>query len=168
MRLAARFSMALIGFVLAAPVAARADDINRAVVGLGAYDVLNDKTAVALDLEWRPGVRYFGWVAPFVGGFITTRGSIYGYAGFGVDIPIGERIRVLPFTSIGAYGQGDGRDLGSVLEFRTGLEVAYRFDDGSMLGLSGFHVSNAGIGDDNPGTELLMLHYAFPIGDIFQ
>jgi len=46
------------------------------------------------------------------------------------------------------------------------LEVAYRFDDRSRLGLSISHYSNAGLGDDNPGTESLMLNYSVPLKKI--
>jgi len=46
---------------------------------------------------------------------------------------------------------------------RSQLEVAYRFDGRSRLGLSISHYSNAGLGDDNPGTESLMVNYSVPL-----
>ena len=51
------------------------------------------------------------------------------------------------------YGEGDGKDLGHAIEFRSGIEVAYRFDDYSRLGLSFTHISNAGLDERNPGVE---------------
>ena len=39
--------------------------------------------------------------------------------------------------------QGDGLDLGYGLEFRSQLEIAYRFDNRSRLGVAVSHMSNA-------------------------
>jgi lipid A 3-O-deacylase len=47
-------------------------------------------------------------------------------------------------------------------QFRTGLGVAYEFDDGTRLGVRVAHVSNAGIHDDNPGEEELYVRFALP------
>ena len=69
------------------------------------------------------------------------------------------------FITIGAgYFEGNGKDLGHVFEIRSALEVAYRFDDRSRLGVMFYHISNAGLGDDkNPGAEALTLSYSFPL-----
>ena len=60
--------------------------------------------------------------------------------------------------------RGDGRDLGHELEFRSSIELSYRFDDRTRLGLSFYHLSNANIGDFNPGTEVLSIVYSIPLG----
>ncbi|MDP6622047.1 MAG: acyloxyacyl hydrolase, partial [Alphaproteobacteria bacterium] len=60
------------------------------------------------------------------------------------------------------YHRGQGKDLGHWIEFRSQLELAYRFDDRSRLGVSLSHISNASLDDNNPGTESLMLNYAVP------
>ena len=56
----------------------------------------------------------------------------------------------------------NGKELGGTLEFRTGAELAWRFDDYSRLGLALHHISNASIYDSNPGTEMLVLTYSVP------
>ena len=61
------------------------------------------------------------------------------------------------------YYRGNGVDLGSVLEFRSSGEIAYRFEDRSRLGITAFHLSNASTGRINPGTEVVMLSYSMPI-----
>ena len=61
------------------------------------------------------------------------------------------------------YYRGTGVDLGFPLEFRSSVELAYRFDDRSRLGAQIYHLSNASLGWQNPGTEVLMLSYSVPI-----
>lgn len=69
-----------------------------------------------------------------------------------------------PSVAAGPYLRGGGRDLGHVFEIRSGLEIAYRFNDRSRLGLLFYHISNAGLGDDkNPGAEALGLTYSIPL-----
>ena len=67
-------------------------------------------------------------VRPWVGLETTSRGSIWGGAGILLDVNIG-RFALVPQVGIGAYGAGKGKALGSPFEFRTGVEVAYKFPD---------------------------------------
>jgi lipid A 3-O-deacylase len=46
------------------------------------------------------------------------------------------------------------------------MELAYRFDDRSRLGLSLSHYSNASLSDKNPGTEAIMINYSIPFTTI--
>ena len=73
---------------------------------------------------------------------------------------------IRPNAAVGAFYKGNGKDLGSVVEFKTGAEFAYRFEDHSRLGLQFDHISNAGIGKRNPGTESLVLFWSFPFGAV--
>ncbi|HET8727235.1 MAG TPA: acyloxyacyl hydrolase, partial [Alphaproteobacteria bacterium] len=68
----------------------------------------------------------------------------------------------MPFTGVGLYAEGDGKDLGHTVQFRNGLELGYRLGSGVQIGVSGFHMSNGGLGDENPGTEVLMLQLSVP------
>ena len=54
-----------------------------------------------------------------------------------------------------------------MLEFRSGIEVAWRFDNRSRLGVEFTHISNAGIYDRNPGTETLTVNYSIPLDQLF-
>lgn len=159
-----RAVVALIGVIVAAgnnPAAAQ--EQGRIKIGLGYYDILHrDEEAAAFNLEWRPGVRYFGFLSPHVGGIIATNGAAYGYAGFGAEWVIDDQFVILPFADVGLYAEGDGVDLGHVVEFRTGLELAYRFENGSEIGISGMHLSNADLDETNPGTEIVLVHYSVP------
>jgi len=54
--------------------------------------------------------------------------------------------------------------MGSVFQIRSGLEIAYRFDNRSRPGVIFYHFSNAGLGDDpNPGSEAISLTYSIPL-----
>ena len=151
------------------PAAAQNADGDPAFIslGLGYYDV-NEREDDAVDFraEYRHGEKL--WIfKPWAGIEATSDGALYGVGGILIDIFFGRRLVVTPSFGAGAYYEGDGRDLGSVIEFRSQIEVAYRFNDRSRLGIALSHISNAGIGDDNPGTEILTLYYSIPFGKIF-
>ena len=50
-----------------------------------------------------------------------------------------------------------------MVEIRSQLELAYRFDDGKRLGAAFSPISNAGIGAHNTGAEIATLYYSIPI-----
>lgn len=147
-----------------------AEALDRFTIGTGLFDVIEqDDTAAAFGLEWRPGVRYFDTIAPFAGAMVTSDGTAYGYVGVGLDFLFGDHFVVMPFTGVGLYSDGGSRkDLGHAIEFRSGLELGYRLDSGVQIGISGFHLSNGDIGDENPGTEVLMLQLSVPSSFLFN
>lgn len=73
-----------------------------------------------------------------------------------------DRWLVSFFSGAGVFKRSRELDLGHTLEFRTGFEFAYRYENGSRLGLAFAHLSNASISDRNPGTELLVVSYTRP------
>ena len=102
-------------------------------------------------------------VAPFVGLMGTGAGAFYGYAGFGFDVNLGANWVVTPTFAGGYFYRGDGLNLGSWWEFRSGAEFDYRFANRSRLGLAFYHMSNAGLGKQNPGEQALLLAYTVPL-----
>lgn len=161
-----RRSAGLIAAILLGAGPAAADDPDFLAVSLGAFDVNDDETTVEARLEYRSDWRWWMF-KPFGGAMANGDGGGYVYAGVLIDLFFGRRIVVTPSFAPGAYIEGDGKDLGSVLEFRSQIEVSYRFDDRSRLGVALSHMSNAGIGDENPGTENLVLTYAVPFDALF-
>lgn len=153
------------------PGLARADgnkppeDPDFIAVGAGVYDVLHNYTTEQARVEYRFGERFW-FIKPVVGGLVTGDKSVMGYAGIRIDLYFGSRWVLTPNGVIGGWSRGDGKNLGSTVEFKTGAELAYRFDDRSRLGLAFDHISNAGIGKHNPGTESLMVLYSIPIGSL--
>ena len=164
----AAIAAAMLGLCLGlmlVPRAARAADPSFIAVGAGVYDVLHDFKAAQGRLEFRFADRFI-FIKPMVGVLFTSKGSVMGYGGIRIDLYLGSHFVVTPNGAVGAFYRGDGKELGSTIEFKTGAEFAYRFDDHSRLGLQFDHISNAGIGRHNPGTESLVLLWSFPIGEM--
>lgn len=156
-------AVAVVTFSGLAASDAAADDPSFVTLGLGYFDIVHkDGEALVGGAEWMSNQRL--WIfQPMVGGMATTDGSLYGYAGFGTDFFFGNRWVITPSIAIGAYSEGGGMDLGHVVEFRSAITFAYRFNDRSRLGLRFYHLSNAGLGDDNPGVEVLDITYSIPL-----
>jgi hypothetical protein len=151
-----------VGLVVGA-VEAHADDSSGYLsIQGGAFSFDDDDTEALLGAQYRFGQKL--WIVnPMVGGFVTTDGGLYGYAGITHEFDLGDHVLIRPAFAVGAYSHGDGRDLGGALEFRSALELGWRFDGGSSVGLEISHISNAGIYDDNPGVENLTLNYTLPL-----
>ena len=158
------FASTLFGMFLAAASApqALADDPAFLSFGAGYYDINDDMDAGEFRIEYRSGAKY--WIfKPFVGAMATTDAAFYGYGGVLVDVYFGNRFVLTPNFAAGLYAEGDGKNLGHVVEFRSGLEASYRFDNRARLGLLFYHISNASLDDNNPGTEVLTLTYSLPL-----
>ena len=172
-RKALKFSFSVtiaVGLLASSAVAGNKDP---AFIKLGAGDVgsffADRDQAGVFSIEYRAGPELeFFHIRPSLGGFGTTDASIYGWFGLSGDIFFGRRIVLTLGSAVGFYLDGEGQDLGHVLEFRSGLDLAYRFDNRSRLGVGVTHLSNANIGDKNPGTETVMLIYSHPLKSLFS
>ena len=131
--------------------------------GAGYYDVYQKKhEAAEIRLEYRASEKI--WILkPLFGVMGTSDTAFFGYGGFLVDLFFGRRFVLTPSLGAGYYNDGDGRDLGYGLEFRSSIEFSYRFDNRARLGLAFYHLSNANLGDFNPGTEVLGVLYSIPL-----
>lgn len=150
--------------LVARPLAARADDPDLIAVGAGAYNVLHESKEAQLRLEYRFSYRFLSIIRPVAGVLGTDKGTFYGYGGFRLDAEIGRHVVIMPEAVVGYWHRGGGKDLGGPIEFKTGGEFAWRFDDYSRIGLLFDHISNAGIYKNNPGVESALLVYSIPIG----
>jgi len=155
---------ALTLIVLAAPNAARADGPGLLALGLGAYDVLHGHNEPQLRLEYRFAYSFLWILQPLVGAFGTSDGTFFGYGGLRIELPLSEHVVLMGDAAAGYWHRGTGLDLGDALEFKSGVELAYRFADQSRLGVAFDHMSNAGIAKLNPGVESLLLVYSYPLG----
>ena len=64
-----------------------------------------------------------------------------------------------PSFAPGLYHKGDGKDLGHVVEFKSEIQLSYALSKDSRLGVSYNHVSNASLGDKNPGANSYMFNF---------
>ena len=82
----------------------------------------------------------------------NSQGGLFGYFGLYGDISVGK-VYFTPQLAVGAWHQGDSRDLGGVFQFRETVELAYRFDNGQRLGFRVAHISNAHIPRSTPARK---------------
>ena len=143
--------------------APRTDDPAFLTFQAGGWDVIQQhKVAAAWAMEYRDDTKL--WIfKPFGGMMMNSNAGLDAYAGILLDLYMGRRIVAQLGFAPTIYYRGTGVDLGFPLEFRSSVELAYRFDDRSRLGAQIYHLSNAGLGWTNPGTEVVMLSYSVPI-----
>ena len=101
---------------------------------------------------------FLGNISPITGGFITENSAAYIYTGFEWNVEMGE-LTFTPSFAPGLYHKGDGKDLGHVLEFKSEVQLSYKLSKDSRIGVSYNHVSNASLGDKNPGANSYMFNF---------
>jgi len=127
-------------------------------LALGGFDV--NKSGIGMgQAEYRFSSDWSGF-RPQAGFFVTEDSGAYIYGGAGFPFALGEQWSLTPSISAGYYNNGAGKDLGYDLEFYSQLRMEYRLAGGGRVGLGIGHISNAGIGDHNPGAEILYLSYS--------
>jgi lipid A 3-O-deacylase len=147
--------------------------------GVGYFDALENSPrmeAADFRLEYRSGYDMLGLaqahnsvvaIRPFGGVETTTDGALYGLGGFVFDFPIGKHFVFSPSIGAGLYYMGDGKRLGSFVEFRSTVELGYKFDDGTRLTGAFGHISNAGLTDINHGVEIATVYLHLPVSKVF-
>ena len=101
---------------------------------------------------------FLGNVSPITGGFVTENSAAYIYTGIEWNFNIGA-FNFTPSFAPGLYHEGDGKDLGHFLEFKSEVQFSYATSDNTSFGVSYNHVSNASLGDKNPGANSYMLNF---------
>ena len=101
---------------------------------------------------------FLGKLSPITGGFLTEKNAFYLYTGAQAEYDLGL-ITITPSFAPGYYNSGDGKDLGSALEFKSEVQVSFNFSDSTQFGMSYNHISNASLGDKNPGANSYMLNF---------
>ncbi|MCK9991891.1 MAG: lipid A 3-O-deacylase [Alphaproteobacteria bacterium] len=161
----------IVGALFAAsPSLAQAGNADGDLLAFSAawFDVnQRDEEAGEFRIEYRADEQM--WLfKPFGGAMATTDGALHGFAGVLIDIPLWNRLYITPSFAPGLYHDGNGKDLYYTLEFRSQIEISYRFNNGHRLGASFNHISNANLGDDNPGVESAALTYIVPFDALFR
>ena len=68
-------------------------------------------------------------------------------------------INITPSFTPGVYNQGDGKDLGHLVEFKSEVQISLELPRESQFGISYNHLSNASLGDKNPGANSYMFNF---------
>ena len=101
---------------------------------------------------------FLGNLSPVTGAMITADNAAYIYTGVQAQYKLGS-LNITPSFAPGLYHKGDGKDLGHVLEFKSEVQLSYELSKSSSLGISYNHVSNASLGDKNPGANSYMVNF---------
>ena len=101
---------------------------------------------------------FLGNLSPVTGGLITADNAAYIYTGVQAQYKIGA-LNFTPSFTPGLYHEGDGKDLGHVIEFKSELQFSFDLSNNSLLGFSYNHISNASLGDKNPGANSYMFNF---------
>ena len=101
---------------------------------------------------------FLGKLSPITGFMMTTDSASFFYTGVQAEYKIGK-LNLTPSFSPGIYSMGDGKDLGSPLEFKSELQLSVDLLPGTKLGYSHSHLSNADLGDKNPGADSYMFNF---------
>ena len=101
---------------------------------------------------------FLGNLSPITGALITADNAGYIYTGVQAQYKIGA-INLTPSFTPGLYHEGDGKDLGHMLEFKSEVQLSLDLSKSSELGFSYNHISNASLGDKNPGANSYMFNF---------
>tara|TARA_B100000900_G_C20480664_1_gene675286 strand:- start:66 stop:587 length:522 start_codon:yes stop_codon:yes gene_type:complete len=100
---------------------------------------------------------FLGNLSPITGAMITGDNASYIYTGVQANYKIGV-LNVTPSFAPGYYHEGNGKDLGHPLEFKSELQLSLELPLDSQFGFSYNHLSNASLGTKNPGANSYMFN----------
>ena len=152
------------------------------VFGIGIYDIKFDGSeknqATDIRYEYRsdkslldigPEEDNFFFLKPFFGAEFTNDSASYVLTGIYFEDNLGElfegeksKFFFTPSFGAGIYDDGSGKKLGNDLQFRTSFEISYELQSKNRIAISLSHISNANLGDKNPGVEILSFSYQIP------
>ena len=101
---------------------------------------------------------FLGTLSPVTGAWITADNAAYFYTGVQAQYKIGK-FDLTPSFTPGFYEKGSGKDLGHALEFKTEVQLSLNLLENSQFGMSYNHISNASLGDKNPGANSYMINF---------
>ena len=101
---------------------------------------------------------FLGNLSPITGLLVTADNAGYIYTGVQAQYKLGA-LNFTPSFTPGLYHEGNGKDLGHVIEFKSELQFSLDLSKSSQLGFSYNHISNASLGDKNPGANSYMFNF---------
>jgi hypothetical protein len=137
---------------------------NYLSTSIGQFDINDTKDSVEYRIEYLRGSTSMlspGNLSlkPFYGVMINGDDGKYFYSGLRKDITLSEKTYLTPSFAVGYYDQGKSKNLGYNLEFRSQLEFSYKLESANRIAISVNHISNASLGDQNPGVESMVISF---------
>ena len=159
-----RFCISLTLFLLISGFV-QADQNNDFIsFSIGQFDINDSKDSAEYRVEYLSGdISSISpsnlSLKPFYGIMVNGDDGMYVYSGLRKDINVRDNIFITPSFAIGYYDQESSKDLGYDLEFRSQLELSYQFESMNRIALSLNHISNASLGEENPGVESMVISF---------
>ena len=101
---------------------------------------------------------FLGTLSPVTGFMLTADNASYLYTGIQAQYKVGA-LNIIPSFTPGLYGEGNGKDLGHIIEFKSEVQLSLDIFKNSELGFSYNHISNASLGEKNPGANSYMFNF---------
>ena len=101
---------------------------------------------------------FLGTIKPITGFMFTADTATYLYTGVQAEYNLGK-LNLIPSFTPGLYEQGNGKDLGHLVEFKSELQLSLDLSPTTEFGFSYNHLSNASLGDKNPGANSYMFNF---------
>ena len=101
---------------------------------------------------------FLGTLSPVTGFMLTENNAAYAYTGIQAQYNIGK-LNIIPSFTPGLYGKGDGKDLGHTVEFKSEIQLSLDLFSQSEIGFSYNHISNASLGEKNPGANSYIFNF---------
>ena len=101
---------------------------------------------------------FLGTLSPVTGFMLTENNAAYAYTGIQAQYNLGK-LNIIPSFTPGIYGKGDGKDLGHTIEFKSEIQLSFDIFSESELGFSYNHISNASLGEKNPGANSYIFNF---------
>ena len=163
-----KLNLLLVSIFLSLILSVNANEIklennNELNVYTGMFDFSDDgKRAALVGLQHQNEElnrdTFLGNLSPVTGALITGDNASYIYTGVQAQYKMGS-INFTPSFTPGLYHEGDGKDLGHLVEFKSELQISTDIFKNSELGFSYNHISNASLGDKNPGANSYMFNF---------
>jgi lipid A 3-O-deacylase len=154
-----QFKLSLLIFLWISSVVLADESNNNISLYTGTFDLIDeegDEKTTLFGIEHKnPNLfrdTFLGKFKPITGGFMTGKSSVYLYTGVEGQYGLGP-LKILPSFAPGYYEAGDGKDLGSILEFKSEIKFGLDIFKNANLSYSYSHISNNNWGERNPGTD---------------
>ena len=147
--------------LLAVP-AARAEPVTSFAIATGQYGMRKEVPhSLGIEVQVRTPWRW-NLFRPVAGFLTSAGGGAYIYTGFMIEFELPLGLQLSPGFAPGIALARTDSDLGNAIEFRSSLELSVAVGERLRAGVAFSHISNARLGDRNPGVEVLVLGVAFP------
>jgi hypothetical protein len=131
---------------------------SQSELGVGAINSYQTDTYALLFFR-----HHFAWdwhgVRLWTGGSLVENGAFWVGGGLRFDLRMGDEWRVCAASGPGYFNKSGELDLGHEVEFHSTIELARAIGHAGEVVAGIGHISNAGLGDYNPGATTYRLSY---------